>query len=1230
VNRFLSASPIKSALAALAIVSGLAVPGAYAAQPVPPFAADDCGYTRGATGCTANDTNDMSITLDPLFAGADPTSCNAGDNVTIHLKVTVGTTATERYNLGFLFSKDGKSPIDDPATTGATSCSAFTLPSPPFPELDTTPNSCGDQSSVSSNSFTTGAITVKCIAGAGGKLLIPYVGLWNNQTAACSGVTDLVAGTSSKCTYNQQTVNIDVVTPTGSVQLVKDVVPNSDTGKFNLSVTPSGGAAATATDVGDGGSVTKSSITAGTVVTLAETAGTGTSLANYTSSLACVNSATGASVPVTSNQITMPTPPIGIVCTYTNTRKQGTLQVRKTWVNAHVGDTAAISVSGIVNAATAGLDSTANSANETDPGSVVVMYVGETALMNETVNPTANYSSSFSCSAQGYAFKLVGEQVTMPNSPPTDIVCTYTNTRKSTTLQLKKQWANANVGDTAALTATGITNSAGAALNSTAGSANELDAGSAVTVYAGEVATLGETVNPAANYTSTGPVCTGTSGLSGSTLTVGAADGPIVCTYTNTRKQGTLQVRKTWVNAQVGDSASISVTGIVNAATAGLNSTANSASETDPGSVVAMYAGEMATFSESVTPSANYTSSFECVASAGAAVGAAFAKAVGDTYTMPSTPVDVVCTYTNTRKSTTLQLKKQWASANVGDTASLTATGITNSAGAALSSTADTAGDLDSGAAVTVFAGEVATLGETVNPAANYTSTGPVCTGTTGLSGSTLTVKPGEGPIVCTYTNTRVQRSLTLKKTWVNGKPGDAVTATTTGLANNATVSSTADAEGDNTSTGNAVSNVAGAVVTLPAEQFTTGSQSNYTTTVACVGATLSGSTPGSTFTMPDGDVTCTYTNTRIQRGLTLKKTWVNGKPGDAVTATTTGLANNATVSSTADAEGDNTSTGNAVSNVAGAVVTLPAEQFTTGSQSNYTTTVACTGATLSGSTPGSTFTMPDGDVTCTYTNTRIQRSLTLKKTWVNGKPGDAVTATTTGLANNATVSSTADAEGDNTSTGNAVSNVAGAVVTLPAEVFDTGSQSNYTTTVACTGATLSGSTPGSTFTMPEGDVTCTYTNTRRSATLQFVNVWINAVVGDSINDTASGIVNSAGVALGSTAGAANETDFGPVVTVYAGEVGALLQGAVTGSGSTYLQSFSCSGNATPLAASNLSVSTADIAIVCTFVNERLIPAPPPLQQASAIPVTSPGGLALMAALLALLGAAATRRRGRH
>jgi hypothetical protein len=201
--------------------------------------------------------------------------------------------------------------------------------------------------------------------------------------------------------------------------------------------------------------------------------------------------------------------------------------------------------------------------------------------------------------------------------------------------------------------------------------------------------------------------------------------------------------------------------------------------------------------------------------------------------------------------------------------------------------------------------------------------------------------------------------------------------------------------------------------------------------------------------------------------------------------------------------------------------------------------------------------------------------------------------------------------------------------VTLPAEQFTTGSQSNYTTTVACVGATLSGSTPGSTFTMPEGDVTCTYTNTRNSVTLQLRKTWINARLGDAVTVTAAGITNSAGAALNAVANTANETDPGSVVTVYAGEVATLSEGTITGSGATYLKDLSCTGNSNPLAGSVLTVSTTDTAIVCTFTNEWLPPAPAPKQEL-AIPVTSPGGLALMAALLALLGAAATRRRGRN
>ena len=84
----------------------------------------------------------------------------------------------------------------------------------------------------------------------------------------------------------------------------------------------------------------------------------------------------------------------------------------------------------------------------------------------------------------------------------------------------------------------------------------------------------------------------------------------------------------------------------------------------------------------------------------------------------------------------------------------------------------------------------------------------------------------------------------------------------------------------------------------------------------------------------------------------------------------------------------------------------------------------------------------------------------------------------------------------------------------------------------------------------------------------------------------------------------------------------------MTGSGQSYLQSFSCTGNATPLAVASLAIADADVAIVCTFVNQRLAPAPapPPL----IVPTMSEYAMALMAALLAAMGALTLRGRRRR
>jgi uncharacterized repeat protein (TIGR01451 family) len=85
-----------------------------------------------------------------------------------------------------------------------------------------------------------------------------------------------------------------------------------------------------------------------------------------------------------------------------------------------------------------------------------------------------------------------------------------------------------------------------ATLNSTANTANETDTGSTVVVSAGEVIALGETLGAGntGSYTASAWSCSGTTGLSGSTLTVGGTDTAIVCAITNSRQTTDLQMTK--------------------------------------------------------------------------------------------------------------------------------------------------------------------------------------------------------------------------------------------------------------------------------------------------------------------------------------------------------------------------------------------------------------------------------------------------------------------------------------------------------------------------------------------------------------------------------------------------------------------------------------------------------------------------------------------------------------
>jgi hypothetical protein len=90
-----------------------------------------------------------------------------------------------------------------------------------------------------------------------------------------------------KCWFTN-TKNTPPPPPTGTLKVTKKLVPATDSGKFNLLID----GVAKATDVGDGGTTGTQTVNTG-VHTVGESAGTGTSLSNYDSSLTCVDKANG-------------------------------------------------------------------------------------------------------------------------------------------------------------------------------------------------------------------------------------------------------------------------------------------------------------------------------------------------------------------------------------------------------------------------------------------------------------------------------------------------------------------------------------------------------------------------------------------------------------------------------------------------------------------------------------------------------------------------------------------------------------------------------------------------------------------------------------------------------------------------------------------------------------------------------------------------------------------------
>ena len=229
----------------------------------------------------------------------------------------------------------------------------------------------------------------------------------------------LSSGETVTCTFTNTRTS-------GKLKVVKKLLPSTDPGTFDLSVdgtkVASGGDGATATvtlPTGGGHSVAEA----------------GATLAKYASSVSCTDGSSGTTaasgITIKAGETT--------VCTFTNTRKPGSIKVVKQLVPAADAGRFDLAVGGQVVADGAG--DGGSGTRQVAPGSYVVSESGDGAT------DLGAYASSIECTrggqvvASGAGTSLAG--VTVDSGE--QVICTITNTRKATVTLTKTEGGSSDL-----------------------------------------------------------------------------------------------------------------------------------------------------------------------------------------------------------------------------------------------------------------------------------------------------------------------------------------------------------------------------------------------------------------------------------------------------------------------------------------------------------------------------------------------------------------------------------------------------------------------------------------------------------------------------------------------------------------------------------------------------------------------------------------------------------------
>lgn len=396
--------------------------------------------------CTANDVSIASVSAVSIL---DDGCASPSDSVTFKAVWDVQSTANQRYNVGLYFASGGQTS----AVNG--SCSISTLPYAPVPPwFDFDNNVCGDIEKTTVHPEIT--MTVKCADPDGNNILnVPYCTSWQQNSGTCTGPLDTVPGAPSKCNCNNG-FQVPITVPfAAKIEVKKALVPINDAGLFSLHID----GVEKATGIGNGGTTGIVIVGAGTSVqpgashTVSESAYGATVSSDYISAISCVDRGLqtfNGQAPLTISGMGPLTIPVDknddILCTATNTRKAGSIEVKKDVVPDNASTHWNMTVTGPATN-TNELIGDATTGNLYAP--LGTYTISESA---GTGTQASDYVSTWNCTKNGQEYQsgtgvsITGITITKPADTADSVVCTFTNTRKQSTLKVIKHVINDDGG----------------------------------------------------------------------------------------------------------------------------------------------------------------------------------------------------------------------------------------------------------------------------------------------------------------------------------------------------------------------------------------------------------------------------------------------------------------------------------------------------------------------------------------------------------------------------------------------------------------------------------------------------------------------------------------------------------------------------------------------------------------------------------------------------------------